>query len=60
MVKLIKRPNYFDHSTREIREHTDEGKGYEKERASTPTRIVKCSLVKEFILFYDTKDKGFE
>jgi uncharacterized protein YsxB (DUF464 family) len=46
MVKLIKKPDYFAH-TRE---------GYEKARPSTPTRIIKCSLIKECILWLQSKN----
>jgi hypothetical protein len=31
------------------------GEGYEKERPSTPTRIIKCSLIKECILWLQSK-----
>jgi hypothetical protein len=56
-VKIIKKPNFFDYTTGEIRKHVNEGEGYEKERPSTSTRIIKCSLIKEFIL---SKNSNFQ
>jgi hypothetical protein len=49
MVKLIKKSNYFH---QKIKKCINEGDDYEKERPSTPTRIIKCSFVKEFIIWY--------
>jgi hypothetical protein len=51
MVKLIKKLDYFDYTTGEIRKCINEGEGYEKKRPSTPTRTIKCSLIKECILW---------
>jgi hypothetical protein len=47
MAKLIEKPNYFEFTTGQIRKHINEGENYEKERSSTPTKVVKCSLIKE-------------
>jgi hypothetical protein len=49
---LIKKANYFYYSTGEIRKHVNQGKGYDKERFPATTREPKCSLFKEFILYY--------
>jgi uncharacterized protein YsxB (DUF464 family) len=38
-----------------IRKCVDEGESHEKERPSTPTRIIKCSLIKECILWLQSK-----
>jgi hypothetical protein len=55
MDRLIKKANYFDYSTGEIRKHVNQGEGYGKERISTASREHKCILVKEFILYYENK-----
>jgi hypothetical protein len=55
MVKLIKKPDYFDYTPGEIRKRLDKGEGYEKARPSTPTRIIKCSLIKKCILWLHNK-----
>jgi hypothetical protein len=55
MVKLIKKPNLFDFTTVEIRKCVNKGEGYEKERPSIPTRIVKCLLIKKFILWFQNQ-----
>jgi hypothetical protein len=56
MDRLIKKANYFDYSTREIRKCVKQGEDYDKERTSTATREPKCILVKEFILYYENKE----
>jgi hypothetical protein len=55
MDGLIKKANYFDYSTGEIRKCVNQGEGYGKERTPTVTREPKCILVKEFILYYESK-----
>jgi hypothetical protein len=55
MDRFIKKANYFDYSTGEIRKGVNQGKGYGKERTPTVTREPKCILVKEFVLYYENK-----
>jgi hypothetical protein len=55
IIKFIEKSNYFDYTTGKIRKSVNEGEDYEKERPSTPSRIVKCSLIKEFILWYQNQ-----
>jgi hypothetical protein len=56
MDRVIKKPNYFHYTTGEIRKCIDPGEGNDKERTPSATREFKCLLVKEFILYYDSKD----
>jgi hypothetical protein len=55
MDRLIKKANYFDYSTKQIRNHVNQRESYGKERTPTAAREPKCILVKEFILYYKNK-----
>jgi hypothetical protein len=48
MVVVVKRSNYFDYSTGEIRSSTDEGEDYE-----TPTGIPDKMLLISFLSHYN-------
>jgi hypothetical protein len=54
--RLIRKPDYFNYTTGQIRKHIDTWEGDDKERSPSATRELKCLLVKEFILYYDNKN----
>jgi hypothetical protein len=56
MDRLIKKPNYFHYTTGEIRKSIDPGESDDKERTPSASREFKCLLVKDFILYYNSKD----
>jgi hypothetical protein len=55
LTDFIEKPNYFDYTTTEIKKHVNEGESYEKERFLISIRIIKCSLIKEFILWFQNQ-----
>jgi hypothetical protein len=56
MVRLTRKNDYFDYTTRQIRKRTDIGENDEKERTPSATREFKCLFIKEFILHFQKKD----
>jgi hypothetical protein len=54
--RLIRKPDYFDYTTGQIRKRIDTWEGDDKERSPSATKELKCLLVKEFILYYDNKN----
>jgi hypothetical protein len=56
MDRLTRKNDYFQHTTGEVRKCIDTWEGDDKERTKFATREFKCSLVKEFLLYYKNKD----
>jgi hypothetical protein len=56
MGRLIRKPDYFHYTTGQIRKHINSGESDDKERTPSPTKKLKCLLVKEFLLYYNNEN----